>query len=196
VGRDTQDLDFAGCRRAAIESVAENFVDGFLGPLFWYVLGGLPGILIFKVVSTMDSMIGYKTAQYLRFGWSGARIDDLLNYVPARIAWFLLGLSACFFPTLSAIKGWRIGMKHHTLLPGPNPGWSEATMAGLLQRRLIGPIYRDGALVTSVWIGDPSDPQGGKDSDLTLAIQISLTAATISVASGLFVMWLCRSRSQ
>src|SRR5439155_22201168 len=101
VGRDTDRMDIQACRRAAIESLSENFVDGFLSPLFWYAVIGIPGLLLFKVVSTMDSMVGYKTPQYLRFGWCGARLDDAMNYIPARLSWLILGVSALVFPSLS-----------------------------------------------------------------------------------------------
>ena len=90
VGRDTARMDGAACTRAAIESLSENLTDGFISPVFWYALGGLPGLSLFKVVSTMDSMVGYKTERYLRFGWCGARMDDWMNWIPARITWLLL----------------------------------------------------------------------------------------------------------
>ena len=90
VGRDTDRMDGPACRRAAVESLSENLTDGFVSPVFWYVLGGVPGIVLFKIVSTMDSMVGYKTPQYLRFGWCGARLDDVMNYVPARLTWLAL----------------------------------------------------------------------------------------------------------
>jgi adenosylcobinamide-phosphate synthase len=185
-GRDTDKMDFAACRRAAIESLSENFVDGYLSPVFWYVLLGLPGLLLFKVASTMDSMVGYKTPLYLRFGWCGARLDDVMNYVPARLAWLLLGLSAGPFPSLSARKAWRIGWEQHAVLPGPNPGWSEATVAGALQRRLIGPIWKDGVSVTDIWIGDADDPEGGgHDDDLKKATWLMLTASFLVLLGGM-----------
>jgi adenosylcobinamide-phosphate synthase len=187
VGRDTEKLDLAGCRRAAIESLSESLVDGFLSALFWYVLGGLPGILLFKVVSTMDSMVGYKTSQYLQFGWCGARLDDLMNYVPARLTWILLGLAALPFAGLSAVKGWRIGLQQHAIVPGPNPGWSEATMAGVLQRRLIGPIWKKGTLVTEVWLGDPRDPEAGSEQDVTRALQVTVVVSCIAVVLGILL---------
>jgi adenosylcobinamide-phosphate synthase len=180
VGRDTDRMDLDACRRAAIESLSENFVDGFLSPLFWYALIGIPGLLLFKVVSTMDSMVGYKTPQYLRFGWCGARLDDVMNYIPARLSWLILGLSAVPFSTLSVSKGWRVGLEQHSILPGPNPGWSEATMAGLLQRRLIGPIWKDGVPVTKLWLGDPKDSEGGSDQDVRNAIRVTVLAAAVS----------------
>jgi adenosylcobinamide-phosphate synthase len=180
VGRDTDKMDLPACRRAAIESLAENFVDGYVSAVFWYALLGLPGLLLFKVASTMDSMVGYKTPVYLRFGWCGARLDDVMNYVPARLAWLVLGLSAVPFRNLSPRKAWRIGWEQHPVLPGPNPGWSEATMAGALQRRLIGPIWKDGMPVTDIWIGDPKDPEGGVDNDdLSRAVRLTITASLV-----------------
>jgi adenosylcobinamide-phosphate synthase len=188
VGRDTSGMDVDACRRAAIESLSESFVDGLLSPLFWYVIAGLPGLLLFKVASTMDSMVGYKNEHYLRFGWFGARLDDVMNFVPARLAWFLLGICAFPFRSLSATKAWRIGLKQHSTIPGPNPGWSEATMAGLLQRRLIGPIWKQGALVTDVWIGDPSDPPAGSDADVGNALKVSVFAAGVSTLAAVLVL--------
>jgi adenosylcobinamide-phosphate synthase len=158
-------------------------VDGFLSPLFWYVLLGVPGLLLFKVVSTMDSMVGYKTPAYFRFGWCGARLDDVMNYVPARLSWLILAVSALPFRHLSARKAWRIGFEQHSILPGPNPGWSEATMAGVLQRRLIGPIWKNGELVTKLWLGDPNDPEAGSENDVRAAILVTITAAALATAS-------------
>ena len=190
VGRDTSKMDLDACRRAAIESLSESFVDGFLSAMFWYVLAGLPGLLLFKVASTMDSMVGYKTDRYLRFGWCGARMDDLLNYIPARMAWILLGLCAIPFRELSATKGWKIGLRQHGVVPGPNPGWSEATMTGVLQRRLIGPIWRNGALVTDIWLGDPADPPAGSDSDVRNALRVSILAACLSTLLAMLVLYV------
>jgi adenosylcobinamide-phosphate synthase len=188
VGRDTSRMDIAACRRASIESLAESFVDGFLSALFWYAIAGLPGLFLFKVASTMDSMVGYKTERYVRFGWCGARLDDFLNFIPARLCWILLGLCAVPFRGLSAAKAWRIGLAQHKIVPGPNPGWSEATMAGLLKRRLIGPIWKDGALVTDVWLGDPADPPAGSDADVGNALKVTVLAAFVSTFVALLVV--------
>ena len=190
VGRDTTKMDLDACRRAAIESLSESFVDGFLSAMFWYVLAGLPGLLLFKVASTMDSMVGYKTDRYLRFGWCGARMDDLTNYIPARLAWILLGLCAIPFRELSATKGWKAGLRQHGVVPGPNPGWSEATMTGVLQRRLIGPIWRNGALVTDIWLGDPADPPAGSDGDVSNALRVSVLAACLSTLLAMLVLYV------
>jgi adenosylcobinamide-phosphate synthase len=189
VGRDTGGMDGGACRRAAVESLSENLTDGFVSPLFWYVIAGLPGIVVFKVVSTMDSMVGYKTPRYLRFGWCGARADDVMNYLPARITWLVITAIAALLPAFSARKAWRVGLGQHGLLLGPNSGWSEAATAGALQRRIVGPIWLRGVLVTDLWIGDESDPPLETGHDVTRALALSvlsgLTVATISSA----VIW-------
>ena len=158
VGRDTDRMDDGACRRAAIESLSENLTDGFITPLCWYVVAGIPGLALFKVVSTMDSMVGYKTPRYLRFGWCGARLDDVMNFLPARLTFCLLAATAAVMPGYSGTKAIRVGWSQHAILPGPNAGWSEATTAGAVQRKLVGPIWIHGRAVTDVWLGDPADP--------------------------------------
>lgn len=180
-GRDIGSMNAAACRRAAIESLSESVVDGIISPIFWYVLLGLPGAVFLKLVSTMDSMVGYKTPRYLLFGWCGARTDDLLHFVPARVTWLLIGIAALGIPGCSSRKAWRIGWQQHAIVPGPNAGWSEATAAGALQRRLIGPIWLRGQLITETWIGEESDPEGGSHQDFRRA------RALISVTAVLFV---------
>lgn len=181
VGRDTVPMDARACRRAVIESLAESTVDGFISPLFWYVLLGLPGLLLFKIVSTMDSMVGYKTPRYLRFGWCGARTDDLMNWLPARLTWLLMILTAGMLAGTSARKAWRIGWRQHALVPGPNAGWSEAATAGGIQRRLVGPLWRDGALVTTLWLGDPGDPEAGSAKDYVQACRFIIVVNALAV---------------
>ena len=182
VGRDTDRMDIAACRRAAIESLSENLTDGFVSPLCWYVVAGLPGLVLFKVVSTMDSMVGYKTPPYLKFGWCGARLDDVMNFVPARITWLLLTLFSFLIPGCSGRKAFRVGWQQHAILPGPNSGWSEAATAGGIQRRLLGPIWAKGLLVTDVWLGDPSDPPAGSNSDLPLAALLNVATGVLAAA--------------
>src|SRR5688572_12471531 len=106
----------------------------------------------------MDSMVGYKSEKYLRFGWCGARLDDAMNYVPARLTWLMIVIVAAVVPGLSARKAWIIGLRQHAVLLGPNSGWSEAATAGAIQRRIVGPIWLKGVLVTDLWIGDDQDP--------------------------------------
>ena len=186
VGRDTQPMDGAACRRAAVESLSENLTDGFISAVFWYAIGGLPLLTLFKIVSTMDSMVGYKTPRYREFGWCGARLDDVMNFVPARLTWLLVALVAAVLPACSGRKALRVGLGQHALLPGPNAGWSEAAVAGALGRRLVGPIWLKGQLVTDQWLGDPADPplataaDYGRASRLVAISGISAAAAAIA----------------
>lgn len=186
VGRDTDRMDIAACRRAAIESLSENLTDGFVSPLAWYVVLGLPGIVLFKVVSTMDSMVGYKTPRYLKFGWCGARLDDFMNFIPARLTWLLLALVSLVVPGCSARKALQVGWGQHAILPGPNSGWSEAATAGGIRKRLLGPIWAKGVLVTDIWLGDPGDPPAGGESDIWRAAV--LVGTTGVLAAGLAVI--------
>jgi|DewCreStandDraft_4_1066084.scaffolds.fasta_scaffold02817_3 adenosylcobinamide-phosphate synthase len=187
VGRDTDRMDAAACRRAAIESISENLTDGFLSPIAWYAIAGVPGIVLFKVISTMDSMVGYKTPRYERFGWCGARADDLMNFIPARISWLLIAAVALFLPGCSASKAIRVAWEQHAIVPGPNSGWSEAAVAGAIQRRLIGPIWAEGSLVTDAWLGMPGDPEAGDAADLARASRLVL-ASGLLFASGVAVI--------
>jgi adenosylcobinamide-phosphate synthase len=184
VGRDTAGMDGPACRRAAVESLSENLTDGFVSPLFWYVIGGLPGIVVFKVVSTMDSMVGYKTPRYLRFGWCGARLDDAMNYLPARITWLVIAATAALLPAFSGRKAWRVGLEQRGLLLGPNSGWSEAATAGALERKIVGPIWLKGALVTDLWIGDASDPPLATGGDVTRAAMLAVLSGLVATAVG------------
>jgi len=181
VGRDTDRMDGGACRRAAVESLSENLTDGFVSPVFWYALLGLPGIVLFKIVSTMDSMVGYKTPQYLRFGWCGARLDDVMNYVPARLTWLLIVVIAVVLPGCSGRKAWRVGLRQHGVLLGPNSGWSEAATAGAIQRRIVGPIWLGGHLVTDLWVGDPGDPPVSTRGDILRAMSLVASAGLATV---------------
>ena len=192
VGRDTARLDAPACRRAAIESLAENLVDGFVSPVFWYVLAGLPGIVVFKVVSTMDSMVGYRTERYLQFGWCSARLDDLMNLAPARLTWLLMAGAAIPVKGCSSRKAARVGWQQHGTVPGPNAGWSEAAMAGAIQRRLVGPIWAGGVMVTDSWLGTPSDAAAGTAGDYRRATLVLWTTAGLSVLLAFGWLILCR----
>lgn len=184
VARDTSGLDLAGCRRAAIESLSENLTDGHVSPLFWYAAGGLPGLVLFKVFSTLDSMVGNKSERYLRFGWFSARSDDVLNWLPARLTWLLIALVALFVPRCSASRALAVGWRQHAVVPGPNSGWSEAATAGAIRRRLVGPIVLHGTLVTELWLGDAGAPAAGEDRG-DIPVALALTAAVGLVAAGL-----------
>ena len=146
VGRDTGGMDRAAVARGAIESAAENLSDGVIAPVFWFLVGGLPGLLIYKVTNTADSMIGYRTARYERFGKAAARFDDLLNVVPARLSAVLI-LAAHFRPDAwGAVRA--DAPKHRS----PNAGWPEAAMAQVLGVSLSGPRAYDGQMRNYPWV--------------------------------------------
>jgi adenosylcobinamide-phosphate synthase len=154
VGRDTAQLDEPAVGRAAIESLAENFSDGVVAPLFWMTLLGLPGALAYKAINTADSMIGHKSERYLAFGWAAARLDDLINLPASRLAALWLILAAALHPRLSPIHALKVLLRdagHHR---SPNAGWPEASMAGALGIQLAGPRTYAGVQVNDRWMGD------------------------------------------
>ncbi len=140
VGRDTSDMPSDAVARAAIESAAENLSDGVIAPAFWFLVAGLPGMLIYKLVNTADSMIGYRTPRYEAFGWAAARLDDLLNWVPARLTALLIA-AAMARPDIWPVIRRDAGLHH-----SPNAGWPEAAMAASLGVALSGPRSYEGRL--------------------------------------------------
>jgi len=154
VGRDPMSLDAYGVARAAIESLAENFSDGVVAPVFWYLLLGLPGLLAYKMANTLDSMIGHKTSHYLSFGWAAARFDDLVNLLPARISGLLIAGAALFAEKGRPGRALAIMLRDAHKHRSPNAGWPEAAMAGALGLALAGPRhYAEGAVIDP-WVGD------------------------------------------
>ena len=154
VSRDPEQLDEHGVARAAIESLAESFSDAVVAPTFWYLLLGLPGLFVYKTINTMDSMIGYRTERHAAFGMVTARLDDALNYLPARLAGGFIVAAAMFVPkglSSGALKVMlRDGGKHRS----PNAGRPEAAMAGALSVALSGPRRYGGKTVDEPWIGE------------------------------------------
>jgi adenosylcobinamide-phosphate synthase len=153
VGRDTAVLDEAAVSRAAIESLAENYSDGVVAPLFWMVVGGLPGAALYKAVNTADSMIGHKSERYLAFGWAAARLDDLVNLPASRLAALLLTIAAAFSPGLDTRGALQSVLRDARRHRSPNAGWPEAALAGALNVRLAGPRSYGGTIVDDVWMG-------------------------------------------
>lgn len=182
VGRDVDRMDFAACNRAAVESLAESLCDGVIAPLFWFALLGLPGLILFKIASTMDSMVGYRNDRYLRFGWFGARLDDVMNWIPARLCVALVAAAAALLPGHSARGAWTVARAQHALLPGPNKGWSETAAAGALGIRLAGPIWKDGRQVNDLWIGPAEGPEGGSARDVTRMVTLAYAATALFIA--------------
>ena len=159
VGRNPETLDEAGVARAALESLAENFSDGVVAPLFWIALGGLTGGALYKAVNTADSMIGHKTERFLAFGWAAARLDDLVNLPASRLAALWLIAAAAVSPDASAREAWLTVARDARRHRSPNAGWPEAAMAGALGVRLAGPRVYGQTRVDDAFHG--RRPRGG-----------------------------------
>lgn len=184
VGRQTADLDEAGIIRASVETIAENTVDGIISPLFYAALGGPPLAWAFKAVSTLDSMVGYKTARYLEFGWAGARLDDLMNWLPARLSGVFFALGARL-TGLDWRQSWHICRRDGRRHTSPNAGWPEAAMSGALGLRLGGPNVYHGVLVEKPWLGDPvREPE---PADIPRAIRLLQAVSTLAVVAALLL---------
>ncbi|MEM9318070.1 MAG: adenosylcobinamide-phosphate synthase CbiB [Pseudomonadota bacterium] len=133
VGRDIATMDGSAVARAAIESAGENVSDGVVAPAFWFAVAGLPGMMAYKIINTADSMIGYRTERYIEFGWAAARLDDVLNWVPARLTALLIALSH------QDLSAWRLALAEAPLHRSPNAGWPEAALARVLGVAISGP---------------------------------------------------------
>ena len=170
VGRQTDKLDEYGVARGAIESLAENFADGVVAPAFWYVLLGLPGLFAYKAINTMDSMIGYKSDRYRDFGMAAARLDDVVNLIPARLSGIFFILAAVIAPTANPARAlrvmWRDAGKHDS----PNAGWPEAAVAGALNLSLGGPRQYLGGVSKAAWLGDGNPRATARDINRTLML--------------------------
>ena len=190
VGRDPASLDGPGVARAGIESLAENFADGVVAPLFWYVLLGFPGLLAYKAINTLDSMIGHRDPRYRHFGRVAARVDDAANWVPARLAAALLAGAALALPGASARGALRAAFRdarHHRSV---NAGWPEAAMAGALGFSVAGPRSYGGRTVEDVWMGDGRRDLGSKDVRVALRHYMVATALLAALlAAGWAAGW-------
>lgn len=150
VGRDPESLDSPGIARAAIESLAENFSDGVVAPMFWYAVFGLPGLAAYKAINTLDSMIGHRDARYAVFGRASARLDDAVNWIPARIAGGLIVIAA-LGRAPAALRAMLHDANRHRSV---NAGWQEAPMAGGLGLALAGPRRYGDVVIDDAWMGD------------------------------------------
>lgn len=182
VGRDPASLDEAGIARAAIESLAENASDGIVAPVFWGALFGLPGIAAYKAINTLDSMIGHRTPRHEAFGWAAARIDDIANFMPAR-------LTALVFMLLAArpSAAWSCVRRDANRHRSVNAGWPEAAMAGALGVRLSGPRQYHGHVADEPWLNEGArDPAA---ADIVLALK-TYRRAMLLLAGTLFILML------
>jgi adenosylcobinamide-phosphate synthase len=170
VGRDTAGLDSAGVARAAIESLAENFSDGVVAPVFWLVVGGLPGAVLYKAINTADSMIGHRTPRYASFGWAAARLDDLVNLPASRLTALLLVAAAVLRKDASAGDAWRAVRRDAARHRSPNAGYPEAAIAGALGLALAGLRVYGGLPLNDAFMGDGRREANAKDIRRALAL--------------------------
>lgn len=181
VGRDTSQLSAQEVRTAALETLAENLSDGVVAPLFWLLLLGTPGMLAYKMVNTLDSMIGYRTERYLEFGCVAAHIDDVANYIPARLTALLMVLSSGRLKLLGFVR--KYGRNHAS----PNSGYPESALAAILDCRFGGPHYYFGELFDKPYIG--SNPRELSTDDMKKAVRINRTAEILMV--GIVAILFC-----
>ena len=165
VGRDTASLDASGVARSAIESAAENLSDGVVAPIFWYMVLGLPGLIAYKAINTADSMIGYRTERHEKFGWAAARVDDVVNWIPARLTAAIIGLTHMRFDLFSKLSD--DARRHRS----PNAGWPEAAMAGVLDIAISGPRSYEGATRDEAFVNFEGRHDLGPD-DIDDSVQV------------------------
>ena len=184
VGRETEELDEHGVARAAIESCAESYSDGVVAPIFWYLLLGLPGLMAYKAISTMDSMIGHRSERYAAFGMVAAKLDDAVNWLPARLAGAILVIAACFVRGAAPVKALRIMLRDAKKHVSPNAGWPEAASAGALGLALIGPTRYAGGVSKSAWLGDGR----ARATPVDIRRMLALFAVACFLAAGLVAL--------
>ena len=186
VGRDTTQLSDQEVRKAALETLAENLSDGVVAPLFWLLVGGVPGMMTYKMVNTLDSMIGYRTERYREFGTVAARIDDAANWIPARLTALLMvltgGWGRRFLGLLQFVR--TFGPRHAS----PNSGWPEAALAGILNCRFGGPHVYFGEVIEKPFIGDHERKL--KTADMKTAIRVNQRVEVVMVAMLLVIFYI------
>lgn len=187
VGRDTANLSEPEIIRATVETIAENTVDGIISPLFYAFIGGAPLALAYKAVNTLDSMVGYKNEKYKDFGWAAAKVDDIANFIPARI-------SAVLLPVASRLAGknirgsWRIVLRDRRKNSSPNSGIPEAAIAGTLGIQLGGESYYNGVAVNKALIGDRVNLL--QIEHIRESINISYVCSILLVILGIIIVWI------
>lgn len=187
VGRDPAGLDRAGVARAAVESAAENFSDGLVAPVLWYLLLGLPGLCAYKAINTLDSMIGHRSERYRVFGRAAARLDDWANWLPARLSGALLVVACWVTPGADPQRAWAVMQRDAGKHRSPNAGWPEAAVAGALRLALVGPRCYAGQSADDPWLGDGTAELDAADIDRVLRLY---RRAWLVLAAALAALWL------
>jgi adenosylcobinamide-phosphate synthase len=182
VGRDTAELDEAGVSRAALESLAENLSDAVTAPLFWGLVFGLPGLIAYKAINTADSMIGHRTPRHESFGWAAARLDDLLNLIPARLCGAIIVGAAVVVKGADSRRGWQAMLRDAPKHRSPNAGWPEAALAGALGFAIAGPRrYHGVEEMNAAYMGD-----GGRTeltaADIRRGLKLYVAACALQLA--------------
>ena len=189
VGRDADTLDERDVARASVETIAESTADGIVAPLFYLALGGAPLALAYKAVSTLDSMVGHHEPPYRDLGWASARLDDLLNWIPARLSALCLIIAAgAIGPRGAAIRAWRIYRRDRNRHPSPNSGHPEAAMAGALGVQLGGRNYYGGIAVDRPIIGEPHRPLDAER--IGEAVRLMWMASGLAALLAIGCLWL------
>jgi adenosylcobinamide-phosphate synthase len=190
VGRDPQTLDEAGVARAAVETLAESTSDGVVAPWLFLLLFGLPGIAVYKAVNTADSMIGHLDERYRDYGWAAARLDDVLNWIPARLTAVLITLACFFTPGASPGEAWATARRDAAKHDSPNAGWPEAAFAGALNFQLGGPRHYEGELVDLPAFGTGKAALGASDIMLALLLYRRTLDVLLGLSSIIALMLL------
>ncbi len=183
VGRNPATLDEPAVCRAAIESLSENFSDGVVAPAFWLLIGGLPGVTLYKAINTADSMIGHRTPRHEAFGWAGARLDDLVNLPGSRLTALLIAAAARFTPGADAAEALRSVRRDAHRHRSPNAGWPEAAMAGALDLRLGGPRTYGAVRIEDAWMGPGRT--AATPEDISRALRLYRKACAVMVGAAL-----------
>ena len=187
VGRDTANLDEREIIRATVETIAENIVDGIISPLFYAFLGGASLVMTYKAINTLDSMIGYKNKRYVNFGWAAAKIDDIANFIPARLSIIFL-VMASWISGYNPINTWNITMRDGRKNPSPNSGLPEAAVAGALGVRLGGLNYYNSVATEKPYIGNNINQLN--KSHIKETVKIAYITSGLFIGIGLLLLWL------
>ena len=187
VGRDTANLDEREIIRATVETIAENIVDGIISPLFYAFLGGASLVMTYKAINTLDSMVGYKNKRYINFGWAAAKIDDITNFIPARLSIIFLVL-ASWISGYNPINTWNITMRDGRKNPSPNSGLPEAAVAGALGVRLGGLNYYNSIATEKPYIGNNINQLN--KSHIKKTVKIAYITSGLFIGIGLLLLWL------
>ncbi len=185
VGREVKYLDETGVVRATVETVAENFVDGFLSPLFFALIGGVPMAVAYKMVNTLDSMVGYKNEKYILFGCVSARIDDVANYIPARLSVLFISVAAAFISWQRGKRAWWSAWNEGQNHKSPNAGFPESAFAGALAVKLGGPNYYHGELVEKPYLGSGFRAPGREK--IKMACDLMLLSSLLSIVVAVII---------